>query len=638
MNRPSVRFAHHWLVPPLAAAVLHGVFQYVADVLFGVTLQPVAIPADLAFHCVAALVLRALSRNTPVFLALLTVLMGVVHLGNAMKIAILGGPIMPDDMASLRSLLLLLEGGWLALALGAFALLVALLGAALTLKPLRARWAAAGVAALATVVSFAPGPLVMVMDRQFGNVVWDQHANYGWRGPLVHLLQESARHSARSDAAPPRGEVLAAVDTLAPALQPVSFDLSAAMRQSGGEAPARNVHMIVLESFWDPMALQEAGFSADPFVMEFRALWEAAGRSRVLSPVFGGYTANAEFEALCGFPVMEDAVFFEGRLRQDAPCLPRLLGMRGYRTIASHPNVAVFWNRVHAYRRVGFDTYWSEGDFELDDMNGSFLGDASLYRQVLGKLSPLMKDGGAPVFNYVLTFFGHLDYPLNESRPSRITTRDGDERLELYANTVHYKSLELMYLLAELRARDPDALVVVFGDHLPFLGPNFEHYVQSGVLARARSDFDDHMFIDAHATPLLVIDGERGPLGLGDLPLYHLPAVILELLGEPVGSTAMLTRHTAGFQVRPLPGMHVVQGGEGTLAVCRGEPHDPLVCLASSEWLAAVRTLATDLFSGRQHLLRGDPMPPPTAPAPFRGPLPVEGRTAALGGWWRPPA
>ena len=51
--------------------------------------------------------------------------------------------------------------------------------------------------------------------------------------------------------------------------------------------------------------------------------------------MFGGYTANAEFELLCGFPVTEDAVFFEGWLRRDVPCLPRHLGQAGYRNAKS---------------------------------------------------------------------------------------------------------------------------------------------------------------------------------------------------------------------------------------------------------------------------------------------------------------
>ena len=127
--------------------------------------------------------------------------------------------------------------------------------------------------------------------------------------------------------------------------------------------PQRNLHMIVLESFWDPMVLTASKLSADPIDPAFRELWAEAGQSHALVPVFGGYTANTEFEVLCGFPVNRDRVFFEGSLRRDVPCLPNHLADAGYRTLVSHPNSASFWNRINAYRRIGFETYWADKDF-----------------------------------------------------------------------------------------------------------------------------------------------------------------------------------------------------------------------------------------------------------------------------------
>ena len=167
-------------------------------------------------------------------------------------------------------------------------------------------------------------------------------------------------------------------------LRPTAAGETAAPVPTG--SPPRNVHMIVLESFWDAALLTGSGLSMDPLDPRFRELWRQAGNSHVLSPIFGGYTANAEFESLCGFPVTENHVFFESGLRNQAPCLPQILEEAGYRSIASHPNVAGFWNRVNAYRRIGFRTYWSDRDFVLDDLNGEFLSDSSLYRQTMAKI------------------------------------------------------------------------------------------------------------------------------------------------------------------------------------------------------------------------------------------------------------
>lgn len=121
----------------------------------------------------------------------------------------------------------------------------------------------------------------------------------------------------------------------------------------------QHVQLFAFIPFWAdhglyPSVLEKAHFSRDPLAAELRALWEEAGLSTALSPVFGGYTANAEFEVLCGFPVLDTGVKFERRLTNDVPCLPRILRDIGFTTVASHPNIAVFWNRVNAYRRVGF--------------------------------------------------------------------------------------------------------------------------------------------------------------------------------------------------------------------------------------------------------------------------------------------
>lgn len=591
----AFRFFLRWIVPLAVVPVLYSLFQAVGDALLGVRVSGALWWADMALHMALGVLLLALTRNWVAFMVLLVLLMGVLHLGNAMKIAILGGPVMPDDVMAARSLFLILEGGWLALGVVTVLALVGGLALAITLRPWRARIAlVVGTGAVAGVI-FSPEPVVAELDNRFGTVVWDQHANYVRRGPLLHMVHESARFAARSDRAPSRAEVQAAVATLH-SLRPETPTPEQA------QAP-RNLHVIVLESFWDPSVLTAAGLTQDPFVPEFRALWQEAGHSSILAPVFGGYTANSEFEALCGFPVTENAVFFEGWLRNDAPCLPRVLGQAGYRTVASHPNVAVFWNRVNAYRRVGFDTYWSDGDFESDDMNGGFLGDSSLYRQVMEKVGPMIDSGEKPLFNYVLTFFGHLDYPLNDSRPPVIDAPGGDRRLMLYANTMYYKSLELMAALEDLRARDPDAVIVVFGDHLPFLGPNFGGYTESGLLASNRTDFTDPMFRTLTETPLIVIDGRNGPLPVGTVPLYQLPSLVLGLLGQGGDAVMTLTRTAADFLPRPLPGLSVVVAGEETTA-CRDQDH--AVCEEASRWLAAVRTVTTDIFSGTQHSLRAE--------------------------------
>lgn len=575
--------------------------QVVTWAWFDVAIQPSAIPLDLLAHLLLGAALYALARGPAWFISVLLVLLPLFHLVNAAKMAMLGGPVMPDDFRAVRSLFLILHGWQFALLTGLSASAALLLLGMLQLRRRRA-WVVAGLLSAAVVtVTQIPAVVTGALDRWFGNSVWDQDCNFQNRGLLFHVMQESARYLALQVADPTPTEVGVAVETLNPAFfVPVGFD-------GGKSQPQRNIHMIVLESFWDPALLSSAKLSQDPLDPRFRALWAAAENSHALSPVFGGYTANSEFEALCGFPVTQDAVFFEGRLRRDANCLPRHLADAGYTTVASHPNVAMFWNRVHAYRRVGFQNYWSRDNFAMDDMNREFLSDASLYRQVLSRIQPMLENG-VPMLNYVLTFFGHLDYPLGPARPPVITASSAEPMVEAYANTIYYKSRELMDFIEVLRQLDPNGLIVLFGDHLPFLGNNYEAFVESKLLAANRSEFTDDMFATMTQTPLIIIDGQAGPMPVGDLPLYRLPDILLGLLGDARPTAMSLTRTPPDLSIRPLPGMQYVLSN-GNIAVCRDNIDDSPLCRGVTHWLDAVEKLTEDLYSGRQYLLQRTPPP-----------------------------
>jgi len=578
-------------LPVLTTALFYGLYYLVSAWQFDVRIAPAAVPFDYLLQLIIAYLLFALSRRVWAFVLLQGLLMGLLYVGNAMKIAFFGGPIVPDDSYALRSLLLILDGWQFYAAAVPLAAIAALLLFNVRLRHWSGYVSGLLVILFGVALLYRPESILLPLDRYFGNSVWDQRSNYLSRGATLYSLQEGARYFAAVDVPPDRVQAQRAALQLLGEAGPQAAAMVAAARP-------RNLHIVRLESFWDPLLLAGADFNQDPMAAEFRALWKRAGHSQALSPVFGGYTANAEFEILCGFPVVENGVKFERRLLNDVACLPALLAGRGYRTLASHPNVPVFWNRMNAYRRMGFQTYWSQQDFLLDDMNREFLGDASLYRQVLEKITPAL-DSGQPLLNYIVTYLGHWNYPLNASRPTRISSPSPVAEVSSYANTVYYQSRELMAFLEQLRARDPDALILVCGDHLPFLGNNFAGYVDSGVLGAKRSQFDADMLRFSLSTPLIVIDGRRGPVRLGTLPMYQLPAVLLELLEFSEPTVMDYTRPPPGMRVRPLPGLHFNVLDDGSVELCR-EPPFSAACLTSARWLERVGTVSDDLFLGKQ--------------------------------------
>ncbi|HWA47800.1 MAG TPA: LTA synthase family protein, partial [Dongiaceae bacterium] len=374
----------------------------------------------------------------------------------------------------------------------------------------------------------------------------------------------------------------------------------------------RNLHIILEESFWDPTVLSAAGYSADPLDPRFRDLWRQSGFTFGLSPAFGGQTANAEFEVLCGFPVNQIAVKFEFGLLRDVPCLPRLLREAGFRTVASHPNVPGFWNRYTAYERLGFETFWSAGDMDLSDSNGPFLADRSLHRQVAEKLAATADatNDDRPVFDYIVTIDGHWMYDTSAARPPVIRSTSQIKEVGDYANMLHYKSQQMMDAVEAIRRDDPDAVIVVFGDHLPMLGRKFAGYVESGLLPDNFGAFTGMQYDFSAGTPLLVIDGRNGPLALGRFPMYRLPSLIMRLLGQDRATIFDLAAIPAVTLPRPLPDVTLAYDAGMQPELCKSAEQSGL-CGAAAAWLKDVLLIDEDLFIGEQHALKM--LPPPNA-------------------------
>lgn len=518
--------------------------------------------------------------------------MGLLYIGNAVKIAFFGGPIMPDDAYALRSLLLILEGWRFFAAAIPLAAIAGLVLFNFSMRHWSAYLATSLMLLLGMTIVYQPQMIVEPIDKFTGNSVWDQRSNYIWHGATMYSLQEGSRYFALADVAPDTDLAHESAKNLLMTQQtPVP-------ENAAKPFVPRNIHLVLLESYWDPYRLKKAGYNQNPLSPEFRKLWKSTDYTLAMPPVFGGYTANSEFEVLCGFPVTKDNVKFERQLKNSVPCLPHILADKGYRTIASHPNVPVFWNRVNAYRNIGFQTYWSIADFVQDDMNREFMADATLYRQVMEKIEPNLAKQ-EPILDYIVTYFGHWNYPLGPKRPNKVTAKSKVEEVTTYANTVYYKSRELMAFIEQVRKRDPDSIIAVFGDHLPFLGENFAGYVDSGVLASSRSSFTPEMFKFYVSTPMIVIDGKNGPLKLGSMPLYQLPKLLLKLLNNTEPSILNYTEPLPDMRTRPLPGLHFNVLKDGKIDVCKEPPYSES-CQKSARWLNDVNTVSNDLFIGQQ--------------------------------------
>ncbi len=287
-----------WRWPVYYTAALYTIATWGIWLICGRSFAGFRILLDLGLDVSLATLVFWLSRRVWPFVLFMTLYFAIFYLASAAKIAMLGEPILPEEIHNLTALILILGPyGWIGIALPLVIFAASFLGN-LTFRGLRAKIAAAAMLLLPAGVTMASMPVVQAIDTVVGNAYWDQTQNFYERGGTLNILQETMRLFASSTPPPSEQEVAGAYQRL----QAAAASDEGLASSLAAQGRRRNLHVILLESFWHPAPLVAAKFNQDPFDPRFLELWRQTGFSEAMSPAFGGRTANAEFEVLCGFP------------------------------------------------------------------------------------------------------------------------------------------------------------------------------------------------------------------------------------------------------------------------------------------------------------------------------------------------
>ncbi|MEO5340922.1 MAG: sulfatase-like hydrolase/transferase [Magnetococcus sp. MYC-9] len=261
-------------------------------------------------------------------------------------------------------------------------------------------------------------------------------------------------------------------------------------------ANGKNVHLIVLESFLDPTLFDKLPKSIKPVHPDYLKL-VGKGQSLSVSPIFGGYTAQPEFEVLCGVPAFQefDEVEFNIFTGSKTYCLPALLRELGYASLASNAYKPEFFNTILAYKSIDFDavhfakeytptleSYLSKGEGGEEN---KFFFDEDLFAQNLAYVRQQMEKK-RPFFNYVLTVYGHFPFDLGpRAGPPLFESSELPEAVVKILNQHYYRTKALAGYIKQLIAMDPTSLIVLVSDHLPPLPGGIGEYDRLGYFQTA---------------------------------------------------------------------------------------------------------------------------------------------------------
>jgi len=299
---------------------------------------------------------------------------------------------------------------------------------------------------------------------------------------------------------------------------------------------SHNVYLVVLESWVDPTLFRAVTYSRDPRHPDFKQLvGEEQGFS--ISPVFGGGTAQAEFEALCGVPALQELsdIEFDVFTGHAAGCMPGILHQAGYETYVSNAYLPDYFNSTKAYTGIGFDKLYFPIEYARDRQtyltvanaseDETYLFDGDLFNQNLAFIARTLREHpGQPIFNYVLTIYGHAPHDIDtEQRPLVLSMKapHDDQQLLRAANQYWYRTQAIASYVRALIKLDPSSLIILVSDHVPPFDEGTKSFKDFGYL----DNIDDSI----HMNRIVVVEDGK-VVRHKTIHHYNIPSLIYDYL------------------------------------------------------------------------------------------------------------
>lgn len=238
---------------------------------------------------------------------------------------------------------------------------------------------------------------------------------------------------------------------------------------------AQNVIVVMNETFSDVRTIGGDRVTRD-YMPFYDSMKKNAVKGHVSVPVFGGGTANTEFEVLTGL----STAFIPGTpyqmyVRNEIPSLAREYAGDGYKTYAFHPSLGTNYNRSSAYPLLGFDRFFTLDDLDMSRvrMIRQFVSDESDYDFV----ESVDRKTKGDMFMMNVTIQNHSAY---RDAKGPETDIDGDvdaPEARQYLALIQESDKALKNLISYYKKSDEPTLICFFGDHMARIEDSYYSYL-----------------------------------------------------------------------------------------------------------------------------------------------------------------
>ncbi len=296
-----------------------------------------------------------------------------------------------------------------------------------------------------------------------------------------------------------------------------------------------NIVSIMLEAYAD-----FSQFDSIPMAQDVYQVWhdlEAEGYSgNLLTNIFAGGTVNTERCFLTGYSTLNN-------FRQSTNSYVWYFRSQGYFTEGMHPCYQWFYNRLNINEYLGFEDYWFSENY-FAELTGGIAGDDVFFPELLAAYQAATADG-TPYFNFSLTYQGHGPYESTYCRWGELgdyvadgadLTESSRYILENYLGSIANTNQNLKELTDYFRQDEEPVILILFGDHMPWLGDGNSVYNELGITFDLSTQ---EGFYDYYSTRYLIWANDAAKEILGcdfqgegpDLGPYFLMSELFDLCG-----------------------------------------------------------------------------------------------------------
>lgn len=297
-----------------------------------------------------------------------------------------------------------------------------------------------------------------------------------------------------------------------------------------------NIMAIMLEAYNDFTKFGVPELAQDVYKV-WHDLEDEGYSGNLVTNIFAGGTVNTERCFLTGYSTLTN---FRGRTNS----YPWYFRSQGYTVEGMHPCYQWFYNRLNINENLGFEHYDFVENYFTEFTDGAVAFDDVFFPELI-KAYEAGTAGDKPYFNFSVTYQGHGPY--NDElcwwgEKGEFVVDDGTYTeqeqyiLDNYFGSIANTNEHLKELTDYLRSDDEPAILILFGDHNPWMGDGNSVYEAMGISFDLSSQ---EGFYDYYATRYIIWANDAAKEALGcdfqgegpDLGPYFLMSHLFDLCG-----------------------------------------------------------------------------------------------------------